>query len=80
MKRLLCLLALVLGSSAVQAQVYFEPNSTRPINPGAANGQISRAQHARAPVKVRYRLVRCRDGSQKRTLRMCRHRGGVARR
>lgn len=78
MKKLLCMLVLLLGSSA-QAQVYFEPGSARPINPGAATRDLDRQQRVRPPVKVQQKLVRCRDGS-KHTAKMCRRHGGLARR
>lgn len=78
MKKLLCMLALVFASGA-QAQVYFESGSTRPVNPGAVNGDIARQQRARPPVKARAKLVRCRDGSR-RSARMCRRVGGGVRR
>ena len=78
MKRLFCMLALLLGASA-QAQVYFEPGSTKPVNPGAAFDQAPRQQRAQSAPKVRQKLVRCRDGAR-RTVRMCRGHGGVARR
>lgn len=77
MKKLLCLLALLLAGS-VQAQVYFEPGSARPINPGAATVHVERNHQLRPRVKLQ-RLVRCRDGSR-RIVRQCRHHGGVARR
>jgi hypothetical protein len=80
MKKLLCALALLLGASAgAQAQVYFEPGSAKPINPGAATHSVRSQQRAHAPLRVMPRLVRCRDGSRH-TLRGCRsHRGVVHR-
>ena len=78
MKRLLCTLALLLAANA-HAQVYFESGSTKPINPGAATVDLPRDQRARPVVKVRQKLVRCRDGSR-RTARQCYRHGGVARR
>ncbi|WP_426103571.1 hypothetical protein [Massilia sp. TSP1-1-2] len=77
MKKLLCMLAMVLAGSA-QAQVHFESGSTRPINPGAATVQIEQQQRMAPRVRVQ-KLVRCRDGSR-RMVRQCRHHGGVARR
>jgi hypothetical protein len=75
MKKFLCTLALVLCASAsAQAQVYFAPGSTKPINPGAANSAV----RAHAPVKASQRLVRCRDGSRH-TMRACRGHGGTRR-
>jgi hypothetical protein len=78
MKKLICMLALLLGSSA-QAQVYFESGSARPVNPGAATRDVDRQQRAPRRVKVQQKLVRCSDGST-RTARMCRSHGGIARR
>ncbi len=77
MKKLLCMLALLLAGSA-QAQVYFEPGSTKPINPGAATVDVPRQVRAQPVVKVKPRLVRCRDGSR-RSVRMCRRHGGGVR-
>jgi hypothetical protein len=78
MKKLLCALALMVGSSAVaQAQVYFGPGSVRPINPAAATRDLDRQERVRPAVKVRQKLVRCRDGS-KHIARLCRGHGGVA--
>lgn len=79
MKKLFVTIALVLGSiGAAQAQVYFDSGSARPNNPHAARQQVER-QRAHPPVRVRERLVRCRDGAR-RVARMCRGHGGVARR
>jgi hypothetical protein len=78
MKKLLCIFALLLASSA-QAQVYFDSGSARPNNPGAATRDLDRPQRVQRPVKKRLKLVRCRDGS-KRFASMCRRHGGVARR
>ena len=78
MKKLLCIFALLLASSA-QAQVYFDSGSARPNNPGAATRDLDRQGQVRPPVKVRKKLLRCRDGSR-RTARMCRGHGGLARR
>lgn len=78
MKRLLCTLALLLAANA-HGQVLFESGSTRPINPGAASVDLQRDGRARPVIKVRQKLVRCRDGSR-RTVRMCGRHGGVVRR
>lgn len=78
MKRLLCTLALLLAAN-VHGQVYFEPGSAKPINPGSATVDLPRDQRARPVIKARQKLVRCRDGSR-RTARMCYRHGGVARR
>jgi hypothetical protein len=78
MKHLLCTLALLFAAGA-QAQVYFGPGSTKPINPEAATADVPRDVRAQPAVKVRQKLVRCRDGA-KRTPRACRRHGGVARR
>jgi hypothetical protein len=78
MKKLICVFALILGSSAVaQAQVYFGPGSAKPINPDAAMRDLDRQPRVRPPVKARQKLVRCADGS-KRLARLCRRHGGVA--
>jgi hypothetical protein len=78
MKKLVFVLALLLGSSA-QAQVYFDSGSARPINPGAAKRDVHQQQRAQPAAKVRPKLVRCRDGT-KRQARLCSRHGGVARR
>ncbi len=78
MKKLLCMIALVLAGSA-QAQIQFDSGSTRPINPGAATVAIEQQQRARPVVKVRQKVVRCRDGSR-RLVRNCRRFGGGVRR
>jgi hypothetical protein len=80
MKKLICVLALMMGSSAVaHAQVYFGPGSVRPINPAAATRDLDRQERVRPATKVRQPLLRCRDGS-KHTARLCRRHGGVANR
>lgn len=80
MKKLLCMLALIVGSvGAAQAQVYFDSGSARPINPGAARHDLDRQERVRTPVRARQKLVRCGDGSR-RIARLCRHHGGVAHR
>jgi hypothetical protein len=80
MKKLICAFALILGSSAfAQAQVYFGPDSARPINPDAATRDLDRQPRVRPPVKARQKLVRCGDGS-KHLARACSRHGGVARR
>lgn len=80
MKKLICVLALILGSSAVaQAQVYFEPGSARPLNPGAATRDLDRQSPARPAPRARQHVVRCGDGS-KRLPRLCKRHGGIARR
>ena len=78
MKKLIIVLALLLGSSA-HAQVYFDSGSARPINPGAAKRDVTQQQRAQPAPKVRPKLVRCRDGS-KRQARLCSGHGGVVRR
>ncbi|HEU5434947.1 MAG TPA: hypothetical protein VFU95_00910 [Telluria sp.] len=79
MKKLLVTLALAFGTfGAAQAQVYFDSGSARPNNPHAARHQVERQQRAHPPVRVRQKLVRCRDGSR-RVARMCRGHGGVRR-
>ena len=77
MKKLFCTLALLLAGHS-QAQVYFEPGSTKPINPGAATVAVPRDAQVRPAIKVKQKLVRCRDGSR-RTVRLCKRHGGVAR-
>jgi hypothetical protein len=78
MKKLLCIFALLLGSSA-HAQVYFDSASARPNNPEAAKDNLNRQGQVPPRAKVRKQVVRCRDGS-KRTATMCRGHGGTARR
>ena len=79
MKKLFCIIAFVLGAVPLaQAQVYFEPGSVRPINPGAASRTLDRQEHVRQPVKLPRALVKCRDGS-KHIARVCKRHGGVAR-
>lgn len=77
MKKLLCMLAILVAGSA-QAQVQFESGSTRPINPEAASVAIEQQQRVSARVKAQ-KLVRCRDGSRQRIARHCRGHGGVRR-
>lgn len=83
MKKLIVSLALVLGSiGAAQAQVYFDSGSARPNNPHAVRHVAERDHREyrpRPPMRMRERLVRCRDGAR-RVARMCRGHGGVARR
>ena len=76
MKKLLCMLALLVAGSA-QSQVYFEPGSTKPINPGAATASIEQQQRVRPRVKAQ-KLVRCRDGSRRLAYK-CKYHGGVRR-
>lgn len=79
MKKLLCMLTLLLaGAASAQAQVLFESGSSRPINPGAATDQAVRQAGVRPTVKKRAKLYRCRDGS-KRTYRQCSRHGGIRR-
>ncbi|MES2758473.1 MAG: hypothetical protein V4693_13955 [Pseudomonadota bacterium] len=78
MKKLIVMLALLLGSSA-HAQVYFDSGSARPLNPGAAKRDVAEQRRVQPAPKVRPKLVRCRDGSR-RQARLCRGHGGVARR
>ena len=69
MKKLLCMLTLVLAGSA-HAQVYFEPGSARPINPGAATVHVERQHQVRPRVRLQ-RVVRCRNGRH--GYRQCKH-------
>ena len=79
MKKLLCMLTLLLGGVAsANAQVYFESGSAKPVNPGAATHQVARQATARHYVKVRPKLYRCRDGSR-RTAKQCVRHGGIRR-
>jgi hypothetical protein len=67
MKKILCALALLLGTCAsAQAQVYFEPGSARPINPGAATQPTRSYQRAHAPLRMAPRVVRCRSHHHRR--------------
>ena len=79
MKKLLCMLTLLLGGAAsAHAQVYFESGSAKPVNPGAATSQVVRQPATRHYVKVSPKLYRCRDGSR-RTAKQCVRHGGVRR-
>ncbi|HAT30474.1 MAG TPA: hypothetical protein DCW29_06340 [Janthinobacterium sp.] len=76
MKKLVCLLTLLLGASqAAHAQVYFAPGSARPINPGAATRDLDHPRHARPRAKGQRVLV-CRDGSRH-IASICRRHGGI---
>ncbi len=78
MKKLIFMLALLLGSSA-HAQVYFDSGSARPNNPDAAKRDVREQQRAQPAARARPKLVRCRDGVR-RQARLCARHGGVARR
>ena len=79
MKKLLCMLTLLLGAAAsANAQVYFESGSAKPVNPSAATRQVARQATTRQYVKVHPKLYRCRDGSR-RTAKQCVRHGGIRR-
>jgi hypothetical protein len=78
MKKLIAMLALMLAGSA-HAQVYFGAGSDKPINPGAATVVVPRGMQTQPRGKVKQAVVRCRDGSR-RTVRVCKGHGGVAKR
>lgn len=80
MKKLICMLALLLGGVAsANAQVYFDSGSAKPKNAGAATHKVVRHATVRHYVKVRPQLFRCRDGSRRPASQCVRH-GGIARR
>ncbi len=77
MKKIFSLAALVLLSSAAQAQVHFDSGSAKIKNPRGAMQYNERQLHASDQAKKRRVLVRCRDGS-KHIARVCRRHGGTA--
>jgi hypothetical protein len=76
MKKVFSLAALLLLSSAAQAQAHSDSGSAKPKKPGEMQYNERQLQEAEQAKKRRV-LVRCRDGS-KHISRVCRRHGGVA--
>ena len=76
MKKVFSLAALLLLSSAAQAQAHSDSGSAKPRKPAEMQYNERQLQEAEQAKKRRV-LVRCRDGS-KHISRVCRRHGGVA--